>query len=579
MSAVIDTIETIGRQGGVLLQWGVVLVLVIHSLWCLGRKPSTVCEPASDRNRSKWTTGLHVLLVSLVVVVLRIPTWELGEANVDESQWIAGALTLADRFALWGTVDPTTNGPVSILWLYGWNALMGEFSYHSAKVFTTLHALAITGLFWVSLRTFLRPAIAMMLSSAFAIVMGGLRLNDFVGYNGEQPSTLLFAVSVAILLRLQYSHQKPGRWSIPWVGMLGLCLGLIPYVKLQSVPMGMVIGLYALWVLRHDRRWIVLLGSVGSLQIAIFAMLFWKGWLDDFYIAYLKENLSYAASHTKIVFWKRFAIFPIAWWRIIDGRVFGLTGLLLGVTGGVVLLKRHSVKILFSSSAGTPMLLSLVYLVATFYAITQPGTFFNHYFFWLFHPAALVMACLCGDFSIGDRGLPESTKESNKDASSPQHVKPHYATMGALVVMAASLAGWVINQNSVALRHQNEQTKRPVSALGKHLGSLADAETKLAIWGWRPALYVETQLPQAASESVSFRPIESVNKEYFLNRYVDQLKQHEQVLFVDLCGAGGSYWFGEEEDRHENFSPLSLWIQQEFEQLESYEGARIYRTR
>ena len=568
MSEAFQIIEQVGLQGGDMLVMIALGLLVIHAFRAAVRGPEgTVAEhpilgkssPDPFRRSDQWT---HVALATITVILMRVPTWRLGESNIDESQWIAASLTLADRFTLWGTVDPTTNGPLSLIWLNAWNLFLGEFNYHAAKLFTTVHAVVICILFFITLCSFARPPIAFAFSSAFAILLGGLRLNDYVGYNGEQPTTLLFSVAVALICRLQYNEtsSRGTRWAK--AVSLGVCLGLLPYVKLQSVPMGMVFGLYGLWILRHDRAWLALLGTVASVQATIFGGLYLTGWLSDFWITYIGENLFYAANHTPIPFWKRFYVFPIAWFRIIDGRIFGLACFALGG-----LLVAHWLRVRARRSdrsqgkSEPPTWIAVGYLAAVCYAISQPGTFFDHYYFWLFHPAMFVMA------SLASASL------------DPRRSDRFVITCSFSMILVAMIC-YVANQTSSDLIMQNQRTMRGKSALGQQIGMLAREETKLAIWGWRPRLHVETQLPQATAESVSFRQLASVKYQpYFLNRYASQLKQHEDVLFIDLCGAGGSYWFGDESDRHDRFSQIKMVIDEHFVPLGEYEGVRIFRTR
>ncbi|MDA8746563.1 hypothetical protein N9N28_18235, partial [Rubripirellula amarantea] len=202
------------------------------------------------------------------------------------------------------------------------------------------------------------------------------------------------------------------------------------------------------------------------------------------------------------------------------------------------------------------------------YAVTQPGTFFSHYYLFLLHPLVLLSASMV-------TVLP--TAENNGLASDRGELRKWFAVELTLIVV---VIGAIWTSKSESLQAQMLVTLKEPHPVSLRLKELASQESKLAIWGWLPCLYVESQLPQATRDAHTFHlQVESELQDYFIERYIRELASHEDVLLVDVCETGGSYRFTNPRDRHWHTKKIRDYVNQHFVQLETVSGAILYRSR
>jgi hypothetical protein len=109
---------------------------------------------------------------------------------------------------------------------------------------------------------------------------------------------------------------------------------------------------------------------------------------------------------------------------------------------------------------------------------------------------------------------------------------------------------------------------------------LVGPETVLAVWGWGTRLYVDTQLPQATSESLTYYQIAPRSLQgYYLSRFVAEIASHNDVIFVDITGNGGTYLLTEPEHDHSQFKSVKQFVDERLEYVDTVGGARIFRTK
>jgi hypothetical protein len=230
--------------------------------------------------------------------------------------------------------------------------------------------------------------------------------------------------------------------------------------------------------------------------------------------------------------------------------------------------KKTSGRQLWKEALDKKIVLAIVYLASSCFAVTQPGTFFPHYFLFLLHPLVLLATASLGVLA---------NSSSNGKVASPSN--PLALVICSAILLVSVVGSW-LSSRSAEMQTQMQLTIRSKHSVSVRLTELANPETKLVVWGWLPRLFVESQLPQATSESVTFRQIaKSGLQDYFLSRFVQELTEHDDVVFVDACETGGSYWFTSLHDRHWNFPSVKEVIHDRFQLLETIDGVMIYQTR
>ena len=262
---------------------------VLYVLWT-GFRSSRV----EFDNRKR--VSFDFVLISIVVLgLLRLPTIFIDAPfNPDEAQYLAAAIKFKQNMNTWLAVDLMTSGPLNAY------PLMWPFLFGLPASFAAAHlsALAFLALTWIFLLSALRstPAdLRVYLAGATIVLLGGVTLPDYLEFTSElTPCCLLmFAASVVFA-------AVDNRASFVRVLLAGAALGLVPFAKLQAVPIALTIGTILLVVtVRTQRRpWLsaTALAAAGALPSAlILTPLLAAGGFSDFWMSYIQGGASYTS--------------------------------------------------------------------------------------------------------------------------------------------------------------------------------------------------------------------------------------------------------------------------------------------
>ena len=166
--------------------------------------------------------------------------------NPDEPQFLAGALTMLARGEVW-SVDATTSGPLVVLPLTLPHFLGLPVNFASGRVVALLLSWGSVVLVYSILQREHGDRSARLLVLPLAGWMVFQIFWDLVPYTSECAP--LFLVVLAAWLGTT-AFQADGRLHRrPRLAACGLVLGLLPFSKLQAIPLGAVVGLVVLaWI-------------------------------------------------------------------------------------------------------------------------------------------------------------------------------------------------------------------------------------------------------------------------------------------------------------------------------------------
>lgn len=497
-------------------------------------------------------------LVLLVLLAWRWPALVSPEEyNPDESQLIAGALTLAVDPVFWRSVDGTTSGPLNFYALVPLLAL-GLPPLLAARLTGLLlagGALLLTGLL---LRRALGPGPALAAFVPSWLFFALTTDPDFVHYSSEHVSLLLLA-GAALLL-----HAGAGAPTVsdargrPDLRLLaGLVLaGLLPWAKPQSGPLAATLVLIAAVALaRHPAHrgrglaWAGLAAAAPSLLGL--ALVAGTGQWHDFVASYLLNNFAYTANEESL----GEAVRKLAELTALSGSfpAWLLAVGLLAVTGGLagaLAGRRPGLR------AGATLLLVLA--AAATVLIPRLGT--PHYLLYLILPGTWLAALATwAGWEAGGRGRV------------------------ALLLVAAGPGALLPLGLRVAADRTPEPDPAPpaISRLAEPVNAFSAPGDRLAIWGWAPRLHVDTRLPQGTRDGNAYRQIQdSVQREsYYRPRFLADLRRHRPAVFVDAVGPGAFQFDHRPYFAHETFPELAAVIAADYRLVADALGARLFVRR
>ncbi|MFN3590241.1 MAG: hypothetical protein ACK4UP_12730 [Spirosomataceae bacterium] len=396
--------------------------------------------------------------------------------------------------------------------------------------------------YYKSLRQFTQSSTAWLGIFPLIFFYGFTQEYDFVHYSSELLSVLLLNVSLWIYLRLnQGLHKYQSEWFL-----LGLILGIIPFCKLQAVPIALIIGIFGLWnAHKKNTGWqnIILLisGSVFFLVIVLVWLFYHHLW-DDFWTFNIEGNLVYGKQIEfiqKIINLYRFLR------NSTNFSFFSLSFIPLLIYGWK------------NTKNNTQLGLAISLVLASIFAVLKTGNIFNHYLHLLLYPLAFIA------FTIG------------KDKLNSRSTL--WVTWIGIIWFLGNTKFKASELAKPYLTYEPYLQKSPASKL---ILQYANNNDRMAIWGWVCKYHVETQIPQGATESHPERCVlENPLREKYYKRYIQDIKYKKPKIFVDAVAPNRLFMDNRNVHSHEYFPELKKLIDLHYIFVGETDQSRIYVRR
>jgi len=245
--------------------------------------------PAS--HRIPWGAWL---LLGTALLCFRWPLISLPhELYPDESQLLAGAITLRHDPLFWRSVDGGTAGPLD------YYALLPAAFSSPASAYAVTRIIA-AGLVWGALvaagevLVLLTGRPVARLAAVPALLFAAFTTSpEFVHYSTELVPALLLALAILALARREIRPTRANLWSA------ALLLGAVPWAKLQAAPLAAGLGLWLVvreWRAGRRKETALLLAAAGLPTLVVLLALRLTGETENMVVPYILQNLLYAQS-------------------------------------------------------------------------------------------------------------------------------------------------------------------------------------------------------------------------------------------------------------------------------------------
>ncbi|MEM1058563.1 MAG: hypothetical protein AAGK14_04885 [Verrucomicrobiota bacterium] len=555
-----------------------VYVLVLALLAVLALMERATFGPALKLERCPafLRTSWFFLSVALVgQVLLQLPLlagWELG---ADESTWMAASKTLTLDPWFWHSVDGTTAGPLVLYPLTIFPALGWPLDYGFLRLLVILTGVASLACLYGLFCQLADSLWARLLILPYAAVLGSMAFEDQGAYNSEHPCILFLSLALYFISVVWRGESRRTLWLLAGAGFL---IGLMPYAKVQSVPLGVAVaGVTALW-LGWRRDWpqllvFVLSGLVPSLLLLVYLVS--TGGVLHFWNSYIVGMLAFGE--------QGFFGFQLGYWdrikrvfrRLLDPWFYGwLMGALL-VLPGLLLMAGMNLAAWWRRYAYW-WAVAVVLLVAGFFVVVKPMNLWAHHFLFLYLPVCLSLGLLTL-FALKWRG---SDGRDEPPGIGFWMGAAYY--LAALLVVPVSMA---MERGNVVLVFSEEHFERShqPSAAAERVLAYTEPGDRLSVWGYSNWMYVETNLAQGTREAMSQFQIQ-LDKwnhplaDYYLQRYVDDLRQNRPRVIVDHVGPDDLF-FRIPRYRIENYPLVWSYLQENYDLVEDSDSFRLYLRR
>lgn len=499
--------------------------------------------------------GWALLLLAGVLVVFRWPLITLPhELYPDESQLLAGALTLRHDPVFWRSVDGGTAGPLDYYALLPAAFFPGTTSYAVTRLTAALvlwGMLVAAGetLALVTNRTVARLAVLP------ALVFAALTTSpEFIHYSTELVPGLLLALAVPAIVRQSIQASRGNLWAA------ALLLGATPFAKLQAAPIAAALGLllviHEIVAGRARNAWL-LIGVALLPTLLVTALVTATGQAEHMLIPYFLQNTLYAQTG-------RLPLGTVVrqlWEQSVTNGYHALW--LAGCAvfcGGAGFFIRHTPGRLRRCGVAAAGLLAV-----TVFCVLSPGRPYHHYLNLLTLPVTLLVGVALGLV------LQARASGPNSGTTLPVGVFLICTLLPQLVLRVSPWPDPYDYYNSTV--SARGPAHRELVAM---IQSLSVPGESLGLWGWRSSLYVETGLPQA-TRLAHTEPllVEGPWQKFYLRRYYDDLVAAAPPVFVDATGPG-NFRFESRAAGHEIYPLLRDWLRTHYYYAGERDGVRVY---
>jgi hypothetical protein len=550
--------------------------------------------PRVANSPNLWTSRTaFVLLTVATVMLLRWPGLAPLELNPDESEELAIALTLREDPRYWLSAEAGTHGPLVAFALLPVQWFGMQLEYGAARLVGLGLMLGSIFFLFGTLRSFFPEFISRAALLPLTLCIAFLREGDYLAYNAEHPTILLLCAGAYGCARLA-AGAAGGIYRR--AAATGLALGLVPFSKLQGVPIGLALAVCALLVLltrfrgqpRKQGGAGLALCAGGVLPAALVAVYLWRQDLfAHFWTNYIIANLVYTNSSGMDLAQKLESAGGLFREEPVDELLLPYFGYILAA--GLALLVLGYAGRLISRPAGRPrtgwplLLAAGFVLLASVAAVFATGFTLSHYLLFLPFPsaflAAALLATLC-EYKLGRAFglalvcvyLVSAVTVASRLALEPalEYVRGH---SWSPVLSVGSLEA--LDEGNPWLARRPEEPD-PVAGLICRYSRPGD---KLVVWGWMDRYYVLAgRRPGTGFCEVGHfllhgdRPFQDYN--YRL--YLKQFDQARPSVFVDAVDPESFIIDDPKEYAHERYPELRDRIAANYVQVAEMFGARVY---
>lgn len=245
----------------------------------------------------------------IMMVTLRLMTsLHNGIWYTDEAEWVSLAYRLPYCDTPYKCFDAHSTGYLGILVLKSFSFLGIEYNYTTVRLFGLFLLMVPTVFFFYRALRILYPKeeVILGLLLLFHYLLFGAHSIELFAYNTEY--VIMFLSAAIYYCYILYTQRKR---TIP-LFIAALCIGILPFCKLQSLPIafGFTVLFFIYFFRSRKFNHLLLFSGIGIVPLVITVLWFWQlGVLGDFWKMYVESN-SYLVKYYSAGGWiYRFKVF------------------------------------------------------------------------------------------------------------------------------------------------------------------------------------------------------------------------------------------------------------------------------
>ncbi len=485
-----------------------------------------------------------LLFFCVLLLLLRLPIIIYNQAfNPDENLFIVGAMTLAEEYYYWETVDGGSSGPFNFYIITLFCELFHQpYDYISTRIISICLLIGSLLFYFYSIKETFSISIAIL--SIFPVVayFANVQHQDFLHFSSERLPIFLMSIMTYLYVKVSKTHQI----KVSTTFLFGCLAGIVLFTKVQVIPIAFAMSISMLWLLYKRTNkifskytfWLI----IGSMTVpTILGIIAWKlNFVDKALKYYLHNHLLYGGGNNI--------------WEGFYNSLFDKVNVFLRIIVALSLLL-VTYHILYKRTLKPSKLsvFTILFLISTLLVVYKTGFIFQHYLLLLVFPAVLLYATFLNDlFNF-----------------SKKRIIVTVLTTFTIIVLSNTLVYPFVNYYVTS---GTTQRPLPISETGKQILKYIQPKEKLVIWGDDGRLYLETQRMQGIRWSNSHWGMYSseTQKEY-QNEYIKEFKDGKFPVFVDTHASNATF-MPREQCGFETLPAIKKIIEEEYQFIGEFDG-------
>ena len=523
----LSLLNAIENLSGLANLYRIILIIVLFIFVVLALSPTIFNESKVSRFILRvFSEPVFLAWTGLAILAGRWPVLLAPSINSDEDHFIAAAMKLFKDAAFWRSVDTGSSGPLNIIPLTIPKLLNIRIDYASARVIGLFLVILSVIFFYYSLKYLYDNRVARIATIPVVLFFSLALHSNFVHYSSEHFPIAILSTALWITCYV-YTREFSDRI----VFIFGAVIGMMPYAKMQGLPVALAITLifaHILWTRKESLRQflkslaILALGLLLFSAINLFFLILFSTF-GDFWRSYILQNFLFYANLSNLTFGEKFSQFisMASSKRLNSSSLFQVTSIFL--IAATILFFRESIlrRKLFFTNTFIFFFYSLFILVVSLYVVVRPGNPFPHYLLFLVFPCGFLIGVIIG----------EIFKLSENNA----FYKQIQFFILLLMIAASFLQSYTfIRSEHPYLSQRQKYLQDYQTPLVQTILQYASPTDSMAVWGKRYDLYIETGLYQGVRGSAMERALfNNPDEVYYLKVFADDLLKSQSKVFVD----------------------------------------------
>jgi hypothetical protein len=560
----LSLLNAIENLSGLANLYRIILIIVLFIFVVLALSPTIFNESKVSRFILRvFSEPVFLAWTGLAILAGRWPVLLAPSINSDEDHFIAAAMKLFKDAAFWRSVDTGSSGPLNIIPLTIPKLLNIRIDYASARVIGLFLVILSVIFFYYSLKYLYDNRVARIATIPVVLFFSLALHSNFVHYSSEHFPIAILSTALWITCYV-YTREFSDRI----VFIFGAVIGMMPYAKMQGLPVALAITLifaHILWTRKESLRQflkslaILALGLLLFSAINLFFLILFSTF-GDFWRSYILQNFLFYANLSNLTFGEKFSQFisMASSKRLNSSSLFQVTSIFL--IAATILFFRESIlrRKLFFTNTFIFFFYSLFILVVSLYVVVRPGNPFPHYLLFLVFPCGFLIGVIIG----------EIFKLSENNA----FYKQIQFFILLLMIAASFLQGYtLIRSEHPYLSQRQKYLQDYQTPLVQTILQYASPTDSMAVWGKRYDLYIETGLYQGVRGSAMERALfNNPDEVYYLKVFADDLLKSQSKVFVDAMAGEKKIY------RYDAYPEIDTVIENNYRMVDEIEGIRIY---